>query len=591
MKNVKYLLHDLKRQIPFLILSLLFALCIVGASLSVPILIGKAIDCIVTAGHVDFTAVREYLFQILILVLVAAFFQWCMNFINNRVTYHVVRDIRNRAFDKLQKLPLGYLDTHPTGDIVSKMIVDVDTFADGLLMGFSQMFIGFMTIIGTLGFMLLIQPKIAILVVCVTPLSLVVANFIAKHTFSMFVKQSETRGKQTALIDEMLSQLKVVKAYGYEEEAEERFNRINEELYGCSKNAVFYSSLTNPCTRFVNAVVYALVALTGGIFCIGGALTVGALTTFLSYANQYTKPFNEISAVVTELQNALVCVGRVYQFLDEKEEAESTETVKMEEASGAVDCRQVAFSYTPDRKLIENFSLQVKKGQRVAIVGPTGCGKTTFINLLMRFYDVQEGSISVDGKDIRSLKRHDLRKNYGMVLQETWLKNGTIRENICMGKEDATMEEVVAAAKASHAHSFIKRLPEGYDTVIGETEGLLSEGQKQLLCISRIMLSIPPMLILDEATSSIDTRTEQKIQNAFAKLMKGRTSFIVAHRLQTIQNADVILVMKDGKVIEQGNHETLLKKNGFYAKMFYNQFAENASELERAGGNTVQNMN
>ena len=579
MKNLKHVLRYLKKYIPFMVISIVLSVIIVAFTLYVPIVIGEAIDQIVY-GAVRFDLVQRYMMRVLMLVLATALSQWIMNIINNKVTYHVVRDIRNEAFAKIQKLPLSYLDAHSTGDIVSKMITDVDTFADGLLMGFTQVFTGIMTILGTLFFMLTIHPRIALLVVCVTPLSLLVANFIAKHTFSMFEQQSKTRGEQTAFIDEMLSSVKLVKAYAHEEEAMEVFDEVNGRLEVCSKKAIFYSSLTNPSTRFVNSVVYALVALTGALSCIGGGMTVGALTTFLSYANQYTKPFNEISSVVTEFQNALACAGRIFALLEEKEEiADGKAAVCQENVEGEITCEQVAFSYVPEKKLIEDFSLHVKPGQRVAIVGPTGCGKTTLINLFMRFYEVNQGSISVDGQNIKELTRHSLRQNYGMVLQDTWLKAGTIKENICMGKENASMEEIIEAAKAAHAHSFIKRLPNGYDTVIGEDGGMLSAGQKQLLCITRIMLALPPMLILDEATSSIDTRTEIKIQNAFSKLMQGRTSFIVAHRLSTIQNADIILVMKDGHVIEQGNHETLLNAGGFYATLFQSQFAENATNM------------
>ena len=572
MKTVKQVLHYLKRYIPLMVLSLLLAVFIVAFTLYVPILIGRAIDFIVY-GAVDMAAIIEILIQVVALVCFTSLFQWIMNMINNKVTYHVVRDIRNEAFAKIQKLPLKYLDSHSQGEVVSRIISDVEQFADGLLMGFTQFFTGIMTILGTLVFMITIHKGITVLVVCVTPLSLFVANFIAKHTYSMFMEQSKTRGEQTSLIDEMIGNEKVVKAFSHEDEALERFDEINGRLQKCSLKAIFYSSLTNPCTRFVNSVVYAIVALTGAFACISGTMTVGALSTFLSYANQYTKPFNEISGVITELQNALACASRIFAFIEEIEEpVEAEDAYVLEEAEGKISCEQVYFSYVSDKKLIEDFNLNVEPGQRVAIVGPTGCGKTTLINLLMRFYDTNSGKIAVDGCGIQDMTRHSLRKNYGMVLQETWLKSGTIRENICMGKEEVTEEEMIAAAKASHAHSFIKRLPNGYDTVIGEDGGMLSQGQKQLLCIARIMLALPPMLILDEATSSIDTRTELKIQNAFAKLMQGRTSFIVAHRLSTIQNADVILVMKDGKVIEQGNHNTLLKQNGFYKVLYNSQF-------------------
>lgn len=572
MKTVKQVLHYLKRYIPLMVLSLVLAVFVVAFTLYVPILIGRAIDHIVY-GAVDMAAVMQILTEVVVFVCLTALFQWIMNMINNKVTYHVVRDIRNEAFSKIQKLPLNYLDAHSQGEVVSRIISDVEQFADGLLMGFTQFFTGIITILGTLFFMITIHKGITVLVVLVTPLSLFVANFIAKHTYSMFMEQSKTRGEQTSLIDEMIGNEKVVKAFSHEDEALEQFDEINGRLQKCSLKAIFYSSLTNPCTRFVNSVVYAVVALTGAFACITGTMTVGALTTFLSYANQYTKPFNEISGVITELQNALACASRIFALIEEAEEpVEKENAYILEEAKGRISCEHVYFSYVSDKKLIEDFNLNVEPGQRVAIVGPTGCGKTTLINLLMRFYDTNSGIISVDGQDIKGMTRHSLRKNYGMVLQETWLKSGTIRENICMGKEDATEEEIIAAAKASHAHSFIKRLPNGYDTVIGEDGGMLSQGQKQLLCIARIMLALPPMLILDEATSSIDTRTELKIQNAFAKLMQGRTSFIVAHRLSTIQNADVILVMKDGKVIEQGNHNTLLKQNGFYSMLYNSQF-------------------
>ncbi len=572
MKTVKKVLHYLKRYIPLMVLSLVLAVFIVAFTLYVPILIGRAIDHIVY-GAVDMASIMQILTEVVVFVCLTSLFQWIMNMINNKVTYHVVRDIRNEAFAKIQRLPLKYLDSQSQGEVVSRIISDVEQFADGLLMGFTQFFTGIMTIFGTLIFMLTIHKGITVLVVCVTPLSLFVANFIAKHTYSMFMEQSKTRGEQTSLIDEMIGNEKVVKAFSQEDEALERFDEINGRLQKCSLKAIFYSSLTNPCTRFVNSVVYAIVALTGAFACISGTMTVGALSTFLSYANQYTKPFNEISGVITELQNALACASRIFALIEEKEEpAEAENAYVLEEAEGKISCEQVYFSYVSDKKLIEDFNLNVEPGQRVAIVGPTGCGKTTLINLLMRFYDTNSGKIAVDGHGIQDMTRHSLRRNYGMVLQETWLKAGTIRENICMGKEDATQEEMVAAAKASHAHSFIKRLPNGYDTVIGEDGGMLSQGQKQLLCIARIMLALPPMLILDEATSSIDTRTELKIQNAFAKLMQGRTSFIVAHRLSTIQNADVILVMKDGKVIEQGDHSTLLKQNGFYSVLYNSQF-------------------
>ena len=570
MKTWKKVLLYLKKYIPLIVVSLILAMLVVASTLYVPILIGQAIDEIVY-GQKDFGPLHEILVKILFLILCTALAQWLMTVINNRVTYHVVFDIRNDAFQKIQKLPLKYLDDHPYGEIVSRMVADVEQFADGLLMGFTQFFTGVMTIGGTLIFMLTIHKGITILVVLVTPLSLFVAKYIAKHTYDMFTKQSQTRGEVTAFIDEMIGNEKMVKAYAHEDEALEAFDEMNDRLKDCSLKAIFYSSLTNPCTRFVNSVVYAIVAITGAFACLTGTMTVGAMTTFLSYANQYTKPFNEISGVITELQNALACAARIFDLIEQEPECADADAV-LKDVEGEISCEHVYFSYVKDKKLIEDFNLEVKPGQRVAIVGPTGCGKTTLINLLMRFYDVNEGTIQVDGRGIRDVSRNSLRENYGMVLQETWLKSGTIRENLMMGKEDATQEEMIAAAKASHAHSFIKRLPNGYDTVIGEDGGMLSQGQKQLLCIARIMLALPPMLILDEATSSIDTRTELKIQNAFAKLMQGRTSFIVAHRLSTIQNADVILVMKDGKVIEQGNHNTLLKQNGFYSVLYNSQF-------------------
>lgn len=572
MKTIREVLHYLKKYLFLMAFSVLLAFVTVVLTLYVPILIGQAIDGIVYGG-VNFELIASVSLKIIILVIATAVVQWLMNVINNKVTYQVVRDIRNEAFDKIMRLPLKYLDGHPTGEIVSRIIADVDQFADGLLMGFTQLFTGIVTIMGTLYFMLTINHKIAILVVIVTPISLFVANFIAKRTYSMFRLQSQTRGEETALIDEMIGNEKVVKSFGHEKEAVEQFDEINERLADCSLKAIFYSSLTNPCTRFVNALVYALVALTGAIGVIGGTMSVGALSCFLSYANQYTKPFNEISGVITELQNALACAARIFEFVEEDDQTVEAENAAiLELAEGAVSCEHVYFSYETDQKLIEDFNLQVKPGQKIAIVGPTGCGKTTLINLLMRFYDTTQGSIGVDQINIQNMTRHSLRKNYGMVLQETWLKNATIKENIKMGKENASDEEVIAAAKEAHSHSFIKRLPNGYDTVIGEDGGMLSQGQKQLLCITRIMLSLPPMLILDEATSSIDTRTEIKIQNAFHKLMEGRTSFVVAHRLSTIQNADIILVMRDGKIMEQGNHETLLTQNGFYASLYNSQF-------------------
>jgi len=559
-------------------ISIVLATATVALTLYVPILIGRTIDCIIGPGNVDFEAVTKLLFKIAFTAGITAILQWLMNQINNKITYHVVRDIRKKAFRKIEILPLSYIDAHPHGEIVSRIISDVDQFADGLLMGFSQLFTGIVTIAATFIFMLTINVKITFIVVILTPLSLFVADFIAKRTYSMFKLQSETRGEQTSLIDEMIGNIKIVQAFSYQEEAMKRFDEINERLQKHSLRAVFYSSLTNPCTRFINSLVYASVALVGGLIVVGGdtgsAMTVGGLSIFLSYANQYAKPFNEISGVITELQNALACAGRVFELIEEQPQIpDSPDAIKLENASGNVALEHVAFSYVPERPLIRDFNLKVKPGQRVAIVGPTGCGKTTVINLLMRFYDVNSGSIKVEGIDIRDITRKSLRANYGMVLQDTWLKSGTIRENITMGKPDATDEEIIAAAKASHAHSFIKRLPEGYDTVIGEDGGSLSQGQKQLLSITRVMLCLPPMLILDEATSSIDTRTEIKIQEAFARLMQGRTSFIVAHRLSTIRESDIILVMKDGDIIEQGTHEELLEKQGFYANLYNSQFA------------------
>lgn len=563
----------IKRYTGLILLSIVLASLIVILTLYVPILIGEAIDGIVY-GQVNFTFILRYLVIISVMVGITALAQWMMNKINNKVTYNVVRDMREAAFKKIEILPLKYLDRHSQGEIVSRVITDVDQFADGLLMGFTQFFTGIMTIIGTLFFMLTIHVGITFVVVLVTPLSLFVASFIAKKTYTMFKLQSEARGEQTAFIDEMIGSQKVVKAYGHEEEALEQFDEINTRLAYYSLRATFFSSLTNPCTRFVNSIVYAGVAITGALAVLTGRITVGALSCFLSYANQYTKPFNEISGVVTELQNAIACAGRIFELIEEEPQVpEAAGAVHLQDVEGQVVCRQVTFSYVPDKKLIENFNIAIKPGQRVAIVGPTGCGKTTLINLLMRFYDVNEGSVCVENIDIREVTRKSLRSNYGMVLQETWLKKGTIRENIVMGKPDATEDEIIAAAKAAHAHSFIKRLPKGYDTVIGEDGGMLSQGQKQLLCITRVMLCKPPMLILDEATSSIDTRTEMQIQSAFNKLMEGRTTFIVAHRLSTIQNADIILVMKEGKVIEQGNHEELLARKGFYAELYNSQFA------------------
>lgn len=577
--TLRKVLKYVQRHGFFMVLSILFAAITVALTLYTPILIGDAIDLIVGKGQVDFAGIAAILIKTGIIIGITALIQWLMNTINNRITYHVVRDIRNEAFRKIEILPLSYIDAHPYGDIVNRVIADADQFADGLLMGFTQLFTGIVTILGTLFFLFSISWQIAIVVVIVTPLSLFIARFIANRTYRMFRVQSETRGQQTAFIDEMIGNQKVVQAFSHEGEALEEFDRINDRLADCSLRATFYSSLTNPCTRFVNSVVYAGVALAGALICISTAgsvnpFTIGQLSACLSYANQYTKPFNEISGVVTELQNALACASRLFELIEEEPQIpEPADAVELADVKGSVGLNDVSFSYVPDRKLIEGLNLSVKPGQRIAIVGPTGCGKTTIINLLMRFYDVNSGSITVEGTDIRNATRNSLRSSYGMVLQETWLRSGTIRDNIVMGKPDATDEEIIAAAKASHAHSFIKRLPQGYDTVITEDGGSLSQGQKQLLCITRVMLCLPPMLILDEATSSIDTRTEIKIQDSFAKMMNGRTSFIVAHRLSTIREADVILVMKDGHIIEQGNHEELLAKNGFYANLYNSQFA------------------
>ena len=562
-------------HVSLVVLSLALCLISVALTLYVPILVGRAVDCIVGPNAVDFAALKPILLTIAVCIVVTAAAQWLMNALHNRITYDTVRDIRRDAFTHIQNLPLSYLDAHPTGDTVSRMIADVDTFADGLLMGFTQLFSGVMTILGTLGFMLTLSAPITLLVVLITPLSLLVANFIAKRTYAMFRLQSVTRGEQTALIDEAIGEQKLVQAFGHEAQTLAAFDEVNERLRDCSLKATFFSSLTNPCTRFVNSLVYAAVGFAGALAAVNGRLTIGGLSSFLSYANQYTKPFNEISGVVTELQNALACAGRVFELIDEPAQTpDPADAEQIDRPDGAVSIDHVYFSYAPDRKLIEDFTLHVQPGQRVAIVGPTGCGKTTMINMLMRFYDVDSGEIHVDGHETRRLTRRSLRENIGMVLQDTWLSAGTIRENIAMGKPDATDEEIIAAAKASHAHSFIKRLPDGYNTVISESGGQLSQGQKQLLCIARVMLCLPPMLILDEATSSIDTRTELKIQEAFARMMQGRTSFIVAHRLSTIQSADVILVMKDGHVIEQGNHESLLARGGFYATLYQSQFAQ-----------------
>lgn len=572
---LKKLFRYMKKYTPFVTLSLLFAAVSAVLTLYVPILTGRAIDGIAGAGNVDFTGIFGVIRQMIVVVAITAAAQWFMNICNNRITYQVVRDLREDAFAKIEILPLKYLDAHSHGELVSRIIADADQVAEGLLMGFTQLFTGMITIVGTLCFMVSIQYKIAIVVICITPISLFAAAFIAKRTFTMFKLQSETRGEQTALVEEMVSNQKVVQAFGQEEEVLDRFDEVNSRLEKCSLKATFFSSLTNPCTRFVNSLVYTGVGIFGALSAVGGGISVGQLASFLSYANQYTKPFNEISGVITELQNALACASRLMELIEEtpqKEEEKDAATLK--NVKGNVTLEQVDFSYTKEHPLIEGFNLQVKPGQRTAIVGPTGCGKTTLINLLMRFYDVDGGCIRVEGEDIRHLTRKSLRASYGMVLQETWLREGTILENIRMGAEAASREEVIAAAKASHAHSFIKRLPRGYDTVITEEGGGLSQGQKQLLCIARVMLSLPPMLILDEATSSIDTRTEQKIQQAFARMMEGRTSFIVAHRLSTIKEADIILVMKDGHILEQGDHASLLAKQGFYAQLYNSQFIQ-----------------
>ena len=573
-ETIRKVLRYIKRYWFYLILSLLLAVVTVAFTLYIPILTGDAIDSIVGKGQVDFDEVSAVLKKIALAIGITMIAQWIMNVCNNTITYGVVRDIRTDAFRKIERLPLRYIDSHSYGGVVSRVIADADQFADGLLMGFTQLFTGIITILGTLGFMLSVNVTITVVVVVITPVSLFVASFIAKRTYQMFRLQSETRGEQTALVEEMIGNQKVVQAFGQEENVMERFDEINERLRACSLKGIFFSSITNPSTRFVNSLVYASVGIFGAVYAVRGGITVGQLSCFLSYANQYTKPFNEISGVVTELQNAIACAGRVLELIEEEPEPEEPDdAVELRDVDGSVELRDVAFSYEPEQRLIENFSLSVKPGQRVAIVGPTGCGKTTLINLLMRFYDVKAGAIQVSGHDIRHVTRKSLRENYGMVLQETWLKRGTIRDNIVMGRPEATEEEIVRAAKASHAHSFIKRLPNGYDTVIGEDGGSLSAGQKQLLCITRVMLCLPPMLILDEATSSIDTRTEMRIQKAFATMMTGRTSFIVAHRLSTIQEADVILVMKDGHIIEQGSHEELLAKGGFYKTLFEAQWS------------------
>lgn len=573
-KTLKKVMKYIKKYRVRVVMSLIFAAVTVITTLYLPILTGNAVDLMVEKGKIDFAGLKPIVKTMLIVLAITGVAQWIMNICNNYITYHVVQDIRKDAMDRIQIVPLKYLDGHAAGDIVSRVIADVDQFADGLLMGFTQAFTGVMTIVGTLVFMLQINVWITLVVILVTPLSFFVAGFIAKKSYTMFQMQSKERGAQTALIDEMIGNQRVVQAYGHEKRSLEQFDEINGRLEKYSLRATFFSSITNPATRFVNNLVYAGVGIVGAFFAIHGMLSVGRLTSFLSYANQYTKPFNEISGVITELQNAIACAARVFELMEaEPQEPDKPDAIELTQVKGAVELKNVSFSYVPEQKLIRDFNLTVKPGQRVAIVGPTGCGKTTVINLLMRFYDVNKGVIAVDGTDIRNMTRASLRSNIGMVLQETWLKDGTIRDNIIMGRPDATEEEIIAAAKATHAHSFIKRLPQGYDTVVREDGDNLSQGQKQLLCITRVMLCQPPMLILDEATSSIDTRTEIRIQRAFEKLMKGRTSFIVAHRLSTIKNADIILVMKDGNIIEQGSHESLLAQNGFYANLYNSQFA------------------
>ena len=565
-------LHKIRPYSLFVVCSLIVAAVSVAAQLYIPILCGDAIDLMLGKGNVDFAGVGRIIVEVLVVAVAAAFAQWLLSVCNNRITFSVSRDLRNEALRKIQTLPLSYLDSHPSGDIVSRMVADVDTFADGLLMGFTQLFSGVLTILGTLLFMLSENVAITLVVVCITPLSLLVASFLAKRSYKYFQGQSSVRGEQTALVNEMIEGQKVVQAFGHEAESLDAFDEVNGRLQDVSLKAIFFSSMTNPATRFVNNIVYAGVGLVGALYAVRGGITIGQLSVFLNYANQYTKPFNEISGVVTELQNALACAARVFELLDAEDQVPEAENAKVLETDGHVELKDVSFRYLPDRPLIEGLNLDVKPGQRIAIVGPTGCGKTTLINLLMRFYDVNSGSIKVSGTDIRSVTRASLRGSYGMVLQDTWLRAGTVRENIAYGKPDATLDEVVAAAKAAHADSFIRRLPDGYDTVIAEDGGNISQGQKQLLCIARVMLCLPPMLILDEATSSIDTRTEVRIQKAFARMMQGRTSFIVAHRLSTIREADVILVMKDGHIVEQGNHDELLAAGGFYAKLYNSQF-------------------
>lgn len=569
----KRILKCIKKYRLLVILSLISAAATVVLQLYIPILAGRAVDHVIGVGNVDYSAVKDILTTMIIVIAGAAISQWIMSILNNKITYNIVKDIRTEAYNHMETLPLSYIDSKSYGDTVSRIVSDIDQFADGLLMGFSQLFTGVITIVGTLIFMFSVNVRISLVVVLLTPMSLIFASRLAKATFNMFKKQSEARGEMTGLVEEMIGNQKIVQAFSYEDDAEKRFEVINDELSKATLKATFFSSLTNPGTRFVNNIVYAGVGIVGAFSVIGGVLTVGQLTVFLSYATQYAKPFNEISGVMTELQNAVACAARVFEMIDEKPEISDADSEELKDVKGQVDIDGVVFSYVPDKKLITNFNLKVEQGKRVAIVGPTGCGKSTVINLLMRFYDVNKGCISVDGKDIRKVTRNSLRDNYGMVLQETWLKTGTVRENIAYGKPDATDEEIIAAAKLTHAHSFIRRLPKGYDTELTEDGGILSQGQKQLLCITRVVLDLPPMLILDEATSSIDTRTEIRIQNAFAKMMQGRTSFIVAHRLSTIQSADLILVMKDGNIIEQGTHTELLEKKGFYSELYNAQYA------------------